>query len=262
MHVRGLMNMQYAIENGKVYVLEANPRASRTVPLVSKVCNIRMVPLATDIITSELTGRPSPVPSLKEQEIPNYGVKEAVFPFNMFPEVDPLLGPEMRSTGEVLGLSASYGEAFYKAQEATQSKLPLEGTVLISVNRKDKEEIVEVAQMLHEDGFHILATGGNWDIITAAGIPAEKVKKLSEGRPNVLDLITNGKVDMIINSPAGKDSATDDSYLRKAAIKGKIPYMTTIAAAKATAEGIHYVKQNSDSPIKSLQELHAEIHDK
>ena len=262
MHVRGLMNMQYAIENGKVYVLEANPRASRTVPLVSKVCNIRMVPLATEIITSELTGRPSPVPALKEQVIPNYGVKEAVFPFNMFPEVDPLLGPEMRSTGEVLGLSASYGEAFYKAQEATQSKLPLEGTVLISVNRKDKEEIVEVAKMLHEDGFKIIATGGNCDLLNENGIPAEKIKKLSEGRPNVLDVITNGKVDMIINSPAGKDSATDDSYLRKAAIKGKIPYMTTIAAAKATAEGIHYVKANSDSPIKSLQELHAEIHDK
>ncbi|MBQ7776747.1 MAG: carbamoyl-phosphate synthase large subunit [Lachnospiraceae bacterium] len=262
MHVRGLMNMQYAIENGKVYVLEANPRASRTVPLVSKVCNIRMVPLATDIITSELTGRPSPVPALKEQVIPNYGVKEAVFPFNMFPEVDPLLGPEMRSTGEVLGLSASYGEAFYKAQEATQSKLPLEGTVLISVNRKDKAEIVEVAQQLHEDGFHILATGGTCDILNEAGIPAEKIKKVSEGRPNTLDVITNGKIDLIINSPVGKDSANDDSYLRKAAIKGKIPYMTTIAAAKATAEGIHYIKTHSDSPIKSLQELHAEIHDK
>ncbi|MBR3824495.1 MAG: carbamoyl-phosphate synthase large subunit [Lachnospiraceae bacterium] len=262
MHVRGLMNMQYAIENGKVYVLEANPRASRTVPLVSKVCNIRMVPLATEIITSELTGRPSPVPSLKEQVIPNYGVKEAVFPFNMFPEVDPLLGPEMRSTGEVLGLSASYGEAFYKAQEATQSKLPLEGTVLISVNRKDKAEIVEVAQMLYEDGFHIVATGGTCDILNEAGIPAEKIKKLFEGRPNVLDAITNGKFDMIINSPVGKDSANDDSYLRKAAIKAKIPYMTTIAAAKATAEGIRFVKANSDSPIKSLQELHAEIHDK
>ncbi|MBP3351809.1 MAG: carbamoyl-phosphate synthase large subunit [Lachnospiraceae bacterium] len=262
MHVRGLMNMQYAIENGKVYVLEANPRASRTVPLVSKVCNIRMVPLATEIITSELTGRPSPVPALKEQVIPNYGVKEAVFPFNMFPEVDPLLGPEMRSTGEVLGLSASYGEAFYKAQEATQSKLPLEGTVLISVNRKDKEEIVEVAQMFHEDGFKIVATGGTCDILNEAGIPAEKIKKLFEGRPNVLDAITNGKFDMIINSPIGKDSANDDSYLRKAAIKAKIPYMTTIAAAKATAEGIRFVKANSDSPIKSLQELHAEIHDK
>ncbi len=261
MHVKGLMNMQYAIENGKVYVLEANPRASRTVPLVSKVCNIRMVPLATEIITSELTGKPSPVPNLKEQVIPNYGVKEAVFPFNMFPEVDPLLGPEMRSTGEVLGLSASYGEAFFKAQEGTQSKLPLEGTVLISVNRKDKEEVVEVARSLANDGFKILATGGTCDILNANGVPATKVNKLSEGRPNIKDLITNGKIDLIINSPVGKDSVNDDSYLRKAAIKAKVPYMTTVAAAKATADGIHYLKKHGNSEVKSLQELHSEIHD-
>ena len=262
MHVKGLMNMQYAIENGKVYVLEANPRASRTVPLVSKVCNIRMVPLATDIITSELTGRPSPVPALKEQEIPNYGVKESVFPFNMFQEVDPVLGPEMRSTGEVLGLSSSYGEAFYKAQEATQSKLPLEGTVLISVNRKDKEEVVEVAKSLHEDGFRIVATTGTCDLLNQAGIPAEKVKKLSEGRPNISDIIANGEVQLIINSPVGKESLNDDSYLRKAAIKAKVPYMTTIAAAKATADGIHYIRTHETGEIKSLQELHSEIHDK
>ena len=262
MHVKGLMNMQYAIEKGKVYVLEANPRASRTVPLVSKVCNIRMVPLATEIITGELTGKPSPVPSLKEQDIPNYGVKESVFPFNMFQEVDPILGPEMRSTGEVLGLSRSYGEAFYKAQEATQSKLPLTGTVLISVNRKDKEEVVEVAKQFADCGFSIIATGNTYELITAAGIPAEKVNKLYEGRPNILDLITNGKIDLIINSPVGKDSVHDDSYLRKAAIKAKIPYMTTIAAARATASGIHYVKTHGDSEVKSLQMLHGEIHDK
>jgi carbamoyl-phosphate synthase large subunit len=262
MHVKGLMNMQYAIENGKVYVLEANPRASRTVPLVSKVCNIRMVPLATDIITSELTGRPSPVPELKEQDIPYYGVKEAAFPFNMFQEVDPVLGPEMRSTGEVLGLSPSYGEAFFKAQEGVQSKLPLEGTVLISVNRKDKAEVVEVAQSFAEDGFNIIATGNTYELINNAGIPVKKVKKLYEGRPNILDMITNGDIDLIINSPVGKDSVHDDSYLRKAAIKGKIPYMTTIAAAKATADGIHYVKTHSTGEIKSLQTLHSEIKDK
>lgn len=262
MHVKGLMNMQYAIENGKVYVLEANPRASRTVPLVSKVCNIRMVPLATDIITSELTGRPSPVAGLKEQDIPYYGVKEAAFPFNMFQEVDPVLGPEMRSTGEVLGLSPSYGEAFYKSQEGVQSKLPLEGTVLISVNRKDKEEVVAVARSFSEDGFNILATGNTYELISAAGIPATKVKKLYEGRPNILDMITNGDIDLIINSPVGKDSVHDDSYLRKAAIKAKVPYMTTIAAAKATADGIHYVKTHATGDIKSLQTLHSEIKDK
>ncbi len=262
MHVKGLMNMQYAIENGKVFVLEANPRASRTVPLVSKVCNIRMVPLATEIITSEITGNPSPVPGLKEKVIPYYGVKEAVFPFNMFPEVDPILGPEMRSTGEVLGLSGSYGEAFFKAQEAIQSKLPLEGTVLISVNKKDKDEVVEIAGSLAKDGFEIVATDGTCDLITAAGIPAKKVKKLYEGRPNVGDMITNGDFALIINSPIGKNSVYDDSYLRKAAIKAKTPYITTVAAAKVTAEGIHYLKTHEGSEVKSLQELHSEIHDK
>lgn len=259
MHVKGLMNMQYAIENDKVYVLEANPRASRTVPLVSKVCNIRMVPLATEIITSELTGRPSPVPALKERKIPNYGVKEAVFPFHMFQEVDPVLGPEMRSTGEVLGLSSSCGEAFYKAQEASQSKLPLEGTVLISVNNRDKEEVIEPAKMLAEDGFSIVATGGTCELLKEHGIPVKKVKKLYEGRPNIADMITNGEIQMIINTPVGKDSAYDDSYLRKAAIKAKVPYMTTVAAAKASAEGIRYEKRNGHGEVKSLQEIHAEI---
>ena len=262
MHVKGLMNMQYAIENGKVYVLEANPRASRTVPLVSKVCNIRMVPLATEIITAEITGKPSPVPNLHEQEIPYYGVKEAVFPFNMFQEVDPILGPEMRSTGEVLGLSPYYGEAFYKAQEATQTKLPLGGTALISVNRKDKAEVVEIAKSIAEDGFKIIATGNTYELIREAGIAAERVNKLYEGRPNILDMITNGQIDFIVNSPVGKDSVHDDSYLRKAAIKAKIPYMTTIAAARAAAKGIRYVKEHGNGEVKSLQTLHSEIRNK
>ena len=262
MHVRGLMNMQYAIEDGKVYVLEANPRASRTVPLVSKVCNLRMVPLATEIITGDITGRPSPVPGLREQDIPYYGVKEAVFPFNMFQEVDPVLGPEMRSTGEVLGLSASVGEAFFKAQEATQTRLPLSGTVLISVNRRDKAEVTEVGRAFQEAGFHILATGGTCALLREAGIEAKLVKKLYEGRPNVLDLITNGEIDLIINSPVGDDSIHDDSYLRKAAIKAKVPYMTTIAAAKATVEGILYVQKAGNGEVHSLQKLHEQIREK
>ena len=259
MHVQGLMNMQYAIENDTVYVLEANPRASRTVPLVSKVCNIRMVPLATEIITADLTGKPSPIHDLKEGEIPYYGVKEAAFPFNMFQEVDPLLGPEMRSTGEVLGLSKSYGEAYFKAQEGVGSKLPLEGTVMISVNRKDKEEVVEVAKLFDEVGFKIVATGKTYELIKEAGIPAEHVKKLYEGRPNTRDMITNGEVDLVINSPVGKDSVHDDSYLRKAAVKAKIPYLTTMAAARASAEGIRYIKEHGNGELNSLQELHASI---
>ncbi len=262
MHVKGLMNMQYAIQDGKVYVLEANPRASRTVPLVSKVCNIRMVPLATDIITSQLTGRPSPIPTLKEQNIPYYGVKEAVFPFNMFQEVDPLLGPEMRSTGEVLGLSPSYGEAFYKAQEATGSKLPKGGTVLFSVNSRDKAEVADIAKSFHELGFTIIATGRTCDTINDIGVPAKKVKKLYEGRPCILDYINNGEVDLIVNTPAGKESINDDSYLRKAAVKAKVPYITTMAAAKAAADGLRYMSTHQDSELKSIQELHSEIKEK
>ena len=261
MHVQGLMNMQYAIENDKVYVLEANPRASRTVPLVSKVCNIRMVPLAIDIVTAELTGRPSPVPALKEQNIPYYGVKEAAFPFNMFQEVDPVLGPEMRSTGEVLGLSKYWGEAFYKAQEGIQSKLPLSGTVLFSVNDKDKPEAVEVAKDFAEGGFRIFASKNTCKLLNENGIEATEVKKLKEGRPNMMDMILNGEVDLIVNTPIGSERKDDDSYLRKAAIKKKVPYMTTIAAARASISGIKSIKERGNSEVKSLQELHAEIKD-
>ncbi len=257
MHVKGLMNMQYAIEKGKVFVLEANPRASRTVPLVSKVCNIHMVPLAIEVVTAELTGNPSPVPELEEQRISYYGVKESVFPFNMFQEVDPVLGPEMRSTGEVLGLSESYGEAFFKAQEAAGMKLPLEGTVLISVSNRDKPEVVEIALKFAEAGFHIIASKNTCKLIQEAGIEAEMVHKLKEGRPNMLDLITNGKIDLIINTPIGQERKEDDSYLRKAAIKKKIPYMTTMAAAKATVSGILSLKKHGSSQVQSLQKLHS-----
>ena len=257
------MNMLYAIEKDKVYVLEANPRASRTVPLVSKVCNIRMVPIAIDIITGDLTGRPSPVPALKEHNIPYYGVKEAVFPFNMFQEVDPILGPEMRSTGEVLGLSRFYGEAFFKAQEATQTKLPMCGAVLISVCDKDKEELAEIAKEFDKAGFKIYATKGTQTALADAHIVSEFVYKINEGgRPNTADLIANGKIDLIINTPLGADSSLDDSYLRKTAIRKKIPYITTLAAAKATASGIESMKKPGCGAVLSLQELHSMITDK
>ena len=262
MHVVGLMNMQYAIEDGEVYVLEANPRASRTVPLVSKVCNIKMVKLATDIMTSYLTGRPSPVPALKEKKIPHYGVKMPVFPFKMFPEVDPVLGPEMRSTGEVLGLSTDFGDAFFKAEEATKTKLPTSGCVLISVNDRDKAEVVDVARGFYQLGFEIMATGRTCDLIEQAGIPALKVCKLNEGRPNILDKITNDQIQLIVNTPRGKKGTTDDSYIRKAAIKNRIPYITTMAAAKATVEGIRSAKRDGKLPVQSLQEFHASITDK
>ncbi|HCR99637.1 MAG TPA: carbamoyl phosphate synthase large subunit, partial [Lachnospiraceae bacterium] len=256
MGVKGLLNIQFAIEDGKVFVIEANPRASRTVPLVSKVCGIRMVPIAIDIVTGELTGKPSPVPELKERTIPYYGIKEAVFPFNMFPEVDPILGPEMRSTGEVLGIAESTGLAFYKAQEASKSILPQEGTVLISLNKADKPEVVDLAEAFHKAGFNIMATSGNHDRITAAGIPAQMVKKLYEGRPNIVDYITNGDIQLVVNSPVGKDSIHDDSYLRKTAVKNRVTYITTAAAARAAAEGVEYVRSHGQGEVKSLQEWH------
>ena len=260
LHVVGLMNIQYAIEDDKVYVLEANPRASRTVPLVSKVCDIRMVPLATAVITAGLTGDRSPLCELKEREIPYYGVKEAVFPFNMFPEVDPLLGPEMRSTGEVLGIARTAGEAFFKAEEAAKATLPLNGAVLLSVSDADKPYITEIAERFHEDGFTVLATGKTYELIRAACIPVTKVNKLSEGRPDIGDLITNGEIQLIINTPSpGKKSASDGSAMRKAAVKAGVPYITTVVAAKAAAEGIHQIKLNGNEEVLSLQEWHAGI---
>ena len=259
MNVCGLMNMQYAIEGDTVYVLEANPRASRTVPLVSKVCSINMVRLATEIMTAPFTGRKSPVPELRDRIIPHYGVKEAVFPFNMFQEVDPVLGPEMRSTGEVLGLSSSFGEAYYKAQEATQTRLPEEGTVLLSVCDRDKPELVQIAKDFYDLGFKILATGKSYEMIIDAGIPAKRIFKIYEGRPNIADEIANGEIQLIINTPAGKTSAYDDSYIRKEAIKHRVPYITTMAAAKASAEGIRAAKNNTHIGVKSLQAFHDEI---
>ncbi|MBR6762092.1 MAG: carbamoyl-phosphate synthase large subunit, partial [Oscillospiraceae bacterium] len=260
MGVCGLMNMQYAIEDNTVYVLEANPRASRTVPLVSKVCAINMVRIATQIMTAELTGKPSPVSALRDRKIPHYGVKEAVFPFNMFQEVDPVLGPEMRSTGEVLRLSSAFGEAYYKAQEATQTRLPVGGTVLLSVCDRDKGELIDIARKFHELGFKIVATGKTYEMIVANDIPAEKINKLYEGRPNITDAMTNGKLDLIINTPAGMNSIHDDSYIRKAAIKYRIPYITTMAAALASAEGIRAIRsQTASLRVKSLQAFHSEI---
>lgn len=260
MHVCGLMNIQYAIENGTVYVLEANPRASRTVPLVSKVCNIQMVQVATDVITREFTGRPSPVADLHESVFSHFGVKEAVFPFNMFPEVDPVLGPEMRSTGEVLGLASTVGEAFLKAQEATQTAIPSEGTALMSVSDRDKEEAAKVAQAFVDAGFAVVATKGTCELLNEAGIKAEHINKLGEGRPNILDALANGEIAIVVNTPASStESHEDDSYIRKSAIKNHVPYMTTLAAAYVTAMGVKESKENEGSGVRSLQEIHATI---
>jgi len=252
--VVGLINIQYAIADDTVYILEANPRASRTVPLVSKVCNISMARIATQL----MLGKKLSEMNLKRGTLRHFGVKESVFPFNMFPEVDPVLGPEMRSTGEVLGLADSFGLAFYKAQEAAQQHLPTTGTVLITVADRDKEQLVEVAAGFARLGFSVFATSGTHAFLSAHQISCEKVLKVHEGRPNIADMIANGRVQLIINTPSGRWSKSDDSYIRKAAVKHKIPYITTIAAARAALKGIEAFR-NGSGEVKSLQEYHREI---
>jgi carbamoyl-phosphate synthase large subunit len=252
LHVVGLMNIQYAIADDIVYVLEANPRASRTVPLVSKVCGISMARAATQI----MLGKKLSDLNLKNQQIPHFGVKEAVFPFNMFQEVDPVLGPEMRSTGEVLGLADSYGLAFFKAQEATQQPLPLQGTVLITVADPDKDSIDRTARAFVELGFRILATAGTHEYLAGKGVKSERILKVHEGRPNIVDAIKNNRIQLIINTPAGKRSKYDDSYIRKAAIQYKIPYITTTTAAAATVKGIA-ARKGKEPTVLSLQSYHS-----
>ncbi len=252
--VVGLMNIQYAIYEDVVYILEANPRASRTVPLVSKVCNIAMATIATQLVL----GRKLSEFGLKEKKFSHYGVKEAVFPFNMFPDVDPLLGPEMRSTGEVLGLADSYGMAFFKSQEATQTSLPVEGTVLITIADRDKNKIEQVARNFREMNFRILATKGTQQFLESLGIEAEPILKVHEGRPNIVDAIKNGEISLVVNTPAGRLSEYDDSYIRKNAIKYKVPYITTTSAALAATRGI-MERRKGQYHVKSLQEYHADI---
>ncbi len=250
----GLMNIQYAIADGIVYVLEANPRASRTVPLVSKVCNISMARIATQL----MLGKKIDELDLSSPTIPHIGVKEAIFPFNMFPEVDPILGPEMRSTGEVLGIADSFGLAFFKAQEAAQQVLPTEGTVLITVCERDRPAVYEAAQQFTKLGFNIKATEGTYKFLASKGIESHLILKLHEGRPNIIDALKNKEIQLVINTPSGKLSQYDDSYIRKTAIKYKVPYMTTLAAALAAAKGITAYCQGKTS-VRSLQDYHSKI---
>jgi carbamoyl-phosphate synthase large subunit len=254
MKVVGLMNIQYAIYNDKVYILEANPRASRTVPLVSKICRIPMAKIATEI----MLGKKLSDFNLKRKPLKHFGVKEAVFPFNMFPDVDPVLGPEMRSTGEVLGIADSFGLAFFKSQEATKTPLPLEGTVLVTIGDRDKDKIVPFVRNFQEMGFNIVATGGTKTFLEKHGIEARFINKIYEKRPNIVDALVNGEIDLVVNTPAGKMSEYDDSYIRKTAIKCNVPYITTTAAAFAATQGIKE-RRNGAYKVKSLQQYHREI---
>jgi len=254
LNVVGLMNMQYAICNSKVYVLEANPRASRTVPLVSKVCALSMARIATQL----MLGKKIRELGIEPRRIPHFGVKEAVFPFNMFPEVDPLLGPEMRSTGEVLGMADSFGMAFFKAEQAAQQLLPTGGTLLLTVSPRERPAVLEVAREFDRLGFRILATTGTSQFLNGDGIKSELILKMYEGRPNIIDAIMNGDINLVINTPSGKQSQYDDSYIRKSAIKYKVPYITTLAAALAAAKGIAAYSKGK-AGVRSLQSYHADI---
>jgi len=252
--VVGLMNIQYAIADDQVYILEANPRASRTVPLVSKVCNIPMARLATQLMLGKKLGDLH----LERRPVHHFGVKEAVFPFNMFPEVDPVLGPEMRSTGEVLGIAENAGLAYFKAQEAANQSLPMEGTVLITVADRDKEGAAEVGRRFKELGFRLRATRGTQQHLAVRGVEADLILKLREGRPNIADAIKNGEIQLVVNTPSGRFSVTDDSYVRKEAIKYKVPYITTTTAAVSAAKGIAARRQGR-ARVRSLQSYHAEM---
>ena len=254
LNVVGLMNIQYAIANNIVYVLEANPRASRTVPLVSKVCNVSMARVATQL----MLGKKLIELALEPREIPYFGVKEAVFPFPMFPEVDPILGAEMRSTGEVLGIADSFGLAFFKAQVAAQQLLPADGTVLITVSAKDRPAVYGVAKQFADLGFKIKATQGTCQFLVSRGVKSDLILKMHEGRPNIVDGIKNGEIQLVINTPSGKLSQYDDSYIRKAAIMYKVPYITTLAAATAAVIGIG-ARRQGESGVRALQSYHADI---
>ncbi|MBO7688280.1 MAG: carbamoyl-phosphate synthase large subunit, partial [Kiritimatiellae bacterium] len=254
--VVGLMNMQFAIEDGKVYVIEANPRASRTVPLVSKVAGTQMARIATRLMLGES------VKSLgldKKKIIPYHGVKEAVLPFEKFPEVDPVLGPEMRSTGEVLGLAETFGLAYYKSQEAAGLPLPIQpGRILVTLSEKPDDAVV-AAKNFADLGFEIVGTEGTVKFLWEKGVPAKMVAKIGQGRPDVLDLIKNREVTLILNTPSNRrDARADDNSIRRAAIKYRVPYLTTIAAALAASEGIKAAREGKGE-VRSLQSYHAAI---
>ncbi len=249
--VKGILNVQFAVCEDQVWIIEANPRASRTVPVVSKVTGMPLARIATYLMLGHSLSEYKDI--LKPHPQTYFGVKEAVFPFNMFPEVDPVLGPEMRATGEVMGLAPTFGMAYFKAQQAAGSRLPLKGTVLVSVSERERKYLLPIVRTLHELGFKLVATEGTAKFLAENGIPHSEVKKLNEGRPNVADLIKNREVALIINTPIGRLGKIDDSCIRMLAIQYKIPYMTTIAAAKASAAGIREALHGDSSP-KSLQE--------
>jgi carbamoyl-phosphate synthase large subunit len=252
LEVGGLMNVQYAIKDGTIYVLEVNPRASRTVPFVAKVIGEPIAKIAARIMAGE-----SLVSfGLQKRELGHIGVKEAVFPFARFPGVDVLLGPEMRSTGEVIGLDRSFGVAFAKSQLGGGTSVPRGGTVFVSVRDGDKERIAPAVKVLVDLGFRIVATRGTQRYLAAQGIPAERINKVLEGRPHVVDAIKNGDIQLVFNTTEGAGALSDSRSLRRAALLQKVPYYTTLAGALAAAEGIQAYLAG-DLEVRALQEYFA-----
>jgi carbamoyl-phosphate synthase large subunit len=258
--VVGLMNVQYAIQRDTVYVLEVNPRASRTIPFVSKATGIALAKVAARLMAGRKLAEMN-LPLVKHNGVAEiavhefYSVKSPVFPFNKFRGVDTILGPEMRSTGEVMGISTSYGQAFAKAQLAAGQRLPRKGTVFLSVNDRDKKHVGALGKELSGLGFRLLATRGTAAALRAAGVEAEPVFKVNEGRPNIVDQIKTGKIDLIINTPLGRESFYDEKSIRRAAIRYNIPCITTLAAAHAAARGIRALLDQGIE-VAALQDLH------
>jgi carbamoyl-phosphate synthase large subunit len=270
--VVGLMNIQFAIprtgsatknngkEAGTVYVLEVNPRASRTVPYVSKATGVPMAKIAARLMTGRKLREFLPEYIERQADLDTgrgYYVKSPVFPWNKFPGVDTVLGPEMKSTGEVMGVGDTFGEAFAKAQIAAGQKLPTQGTAFISVTDHDKPHIAELARRFVDMGFKLVATAGTADVVERAGMSVERVYKVKEGRPNVVDLIKGERIHLIINTPTGLEPWFDEKAIRRAAVNARIPTITTLSAARAAAEGIAAL-QRGEIRVQALQHLHAE----
>ncbi|MBN1532886.1 MAG: carbamoyl-phosphate synthase large subunit [Spirochaetes bacterium] len=254
--VLGLLNIQFAVKEGRVYIIEVNPRASRTVPFVSKSIGVPLAKVAVKVMMG-MSLREMGLTRMKR--IPYMSVKEAVLPFNKFPGVDTVLTPEMKSTGEVMGISPAFGESFYKAELAAGDRLPITGTVFLSINRESQEELVEEVRMLHDQGFRLLATEGTARYYRDHGVPCDVVQKVSEGRPNIIDFIKNHDVNLIINTPSGKVSKGDAFAIRQAAVRYRVPLMTTIQAARASIHGMVEVKRKGELTVRPIQEYHREV---
>jgi carbamoyl-phosphate synthase large subunit len=254
LRVRGLMNVQYAIKDNEIYVIEVNPRASRTVPFVSKAQGQPFAKIAAKVMAGQSLAELGMVEPTPPRHV---SVKEVVFPFTKFPGVDVILGPEMRSTGEVMGIDINFPLAFAKSQIAAGTVLPTKGTIFLSVNDHDKPAIVPVARMLAASGFTLLATSGTFDVLFKNDIPATRLSKLAEGRPNIRDLIKNAQVQLIINTPTRKGPDTDEGKIRALAVINRVPMMTTVTAAHAAAMAIAEL-QKGDWDVRPLQEYVAE----